>query len=314
MANWTHKNALSFLINFALDSLKVESIEIEKRQGKETITEPLRPQTHVLIQAPKGSFKSSALDVLSKFQNTPVFTDVTFASLVGSIDKETKQILPAGAWRARRNVLLIDEWAENNERKNVINALLQLTESGKYARTLARYSAPIHEKDRDLYFKGANGQIEVKTKFALVLATMKNILRSTNDETQALISRTIPYSFKLSQDEIIEVLSGEPLVAINPKKRINPKVTIKYDDFKNLLHVSKSAKTSIFSRAFGDCARAFAIYGWRPEIFEFIIMQKNFAESQFENAKKMRAPSLENLERRPENPKKVFLERQKEEL
>lgn len=301
MNAWNHGEALSFLINFALDSLKVKTIQIEKRpEGKRTILESLRPQIHILLQSPKGSFKSTMLKQVGKAQEVPVFTDVTFASLVGSIDKETKQVLPAGAWLARKNVFLIDEWAENLDRKAVVNALLQLTEGGEYARSISRFSSPLDEFDNELFFKVKNGQIQIKTKFSMIMATMKNLLRSTNDETQALISRTIPYAFTLSQNEIKNIVSGQPLFKLKSKKNIKEHVRIKYADFQRILEISLGAKDTILSRAFGDIARCFAVYGWNDEFFNFIIERKNHAEGQAELGKAQRAASFANL--RPREP------------
>jgi hypothetical protein len=301
MNAWNHGEALSFLVNFALDSLKVQSINIEKRpDGKKRVWETLRPQTHIFIQSPKGSFKSTILKQIGKVRDAPVFTDVTFASLVGSIDKETKQIVPAGAWLSRKNVFLIDEWADNFERKAVINSLLQLTEGGEYARSISRSSFPFEELDGDLFFKVKDGRIRIKTKFSLIMATMHNLLRSSNDETQALISRSIPYSFKLTQEEMDSVVSGVPLVVIKPKKKIKENVKIKYADFKRLLDKAHGAKETIFSRAFGDCCRCFALYGWNDAYFDFIIERKNYAETQAEIGKAQRAASFANL--RPREP------------
>ena len=301
MNAWNHGEAISFLINFALDSLKLKTLEVEKRpEGKKRLTEPLRPQIHILLQSKKGSFKSTILRQIGKDREMPVFTDVTFPSLVGSIDKETKQILPAGAWLCRNNTLLIDEWADNFERKAVINALLQLTEGGEYARSISRFSMPSEENDSDLFFKVKNGQIRVKTKFSLILATMHNLLRSSNDETQALISRAIPYSFQLSQEELDSIVSGNPLLILKPKKKVKENVKIKYADFKRLLEISHGAKETIFSRTFGDLCRCFAIYGWNDAYFNFIIELKNHAETQAEIGKAQRAASFANL--RPREP------------
>jgi hypothetical protein len=216
MNAWNHSEAISFLINFALDSLKLETLAIEQEKKP---PKNIRPQAHVLLQAPKGSFKSTALEEISVNFGVPVITNITLPGLVGSVDKDMKQVIPAAAWKCRNGPFLLDEWADDIHRKEVVNALLQLTESGKYARSISRLTlASFEELDGPLYFKAKDGRIEIKTHFSLIMATMHNLLRSTNDETQALISRCVPYSFLLSQAEMQAVIKGKPLLILKPRE------------------------------------------------------------------------------------------------
>jgi hypothetical protein len=54
-----------------------------------------------------------------------------------------------------------------------------------YARKLGVFSSTINLQDGDLYLRQENGQIEMKTRFALVLATMRDFKRISSQEFKA---------------------------------------------------------------------------------------------------------------------------------
>jgi hypothetical protein len=292
MNAWTHSESLSFLINFAINSLKVKSLKIEKKiKGKKVLVSE-RPQIHLLLHAPKGQLKSSMLKEISELQKIPIFTGLTFPALVGSIDKETKQVIPAGAWECRNNLLLLDEWNfKLHYEDETLKALLQLTESGQYSRKIARYAAPFEteKKELPLFFKVKDGNILVKTKFSLILATMYDLASRTQKDAEALVSRTIPYSYQLNRAELNSVSQGEQLLNLKPKENIPSEIIIKHEKYKKLLNFCDTATDANFLRTVGDISRAYAIYGWKPELFTFIIERKNTAENKLEAAKQKNA-------------------------
>jgi len=298
MNAWNHGEAISFLINFAFDSLKIKSLKIEKKiRGKKRFVEE-RPYVHVLLTAPKGQLKSTVLRELSSFHGTPVFTDVSFAALVGSIDKDTKQVMPAGAWHCRNNFLILDEWNFRTDgHDDTLKALLQLTESGEFSRRLARYAAAF-ESDKNelpLYFMAKDGAIRVKTRFSLVLASMYDLTRRTQKDTEALISRMIPYHYEMSREELNAYAAGKEILHLAQKENVPLEVKIKHSRYKKILSYCAGAKDENFLRTVGDVARCFAIYGWKPALFDFIIERKNIAENNIQRAREQNAERYAGL-------------------
>jgi uncharacterized C2H2 Zn-finger protein len=290
MNAWNHGEAISFLANFSLDGLRMKRLTITSKSSRN-----IRPQPNLYLQAPKGNVKSSILEEIAAFSLSQVTTGITYPALVGSVDKETKQTLPAVAWKCRDKPLLIDEWADNPGRVEVINALLQITEGGKYSRDISRFMAPYEEKDGELYFRAKDGHISLRTRTSLILATMHNLLRSPNMGIQALISRCIPYAFRLTKEEMRHIIEGEPFLKLRPKKKIKETATIKRKDTARLLDYAEGAGETNYMRSFGDLARCFAIYGWRPDYFDFILERQNFAEAELKRGQEAWASRLENL-------------------
>lgn len=291
----THGAELSLVANLAVNSLKIKSLQIEQRRDNKKILQPIRPEIHAYIQAPKSSFKSTVLKAIAAQQGTGVLTDLSFAGLVGSIDKDTRQVVPAAAWDFRNKVLLFDEWAETFERKVTINALLQFTEGGYYSRKIARASAPVHLKDKKLYFRADNGMFEIQTRVSVVMATMHNLLRSTARETQALISRCIPYEFKLSDAEIDAVLEGQPLVELSCLKPKETEVVIPSETYRKILDLCKGRRSTAYPRMVGDVCRAWALVGWDTEIFDFLISCALHADVEFAQAMAQLALKMRGL-------------------
>jgi len=293
MNAWNHGEALSFLINFSLDSLKIKKLAIHSKILREE-----RPQVNVYLQAPRGSLKSTLLKEIGRHSAVPVITSITFPALVGSIDKETKQLLPASAWKCRNKPLLIDEWADNENRREVVNALLQLTEGGEFTRELSRFVVPFESEKEELplFFRAKDGRLSMRTRLSLVLATMHNLLRSSSMAIQALISRCIPYSFQLTKPEMRKIAEGEPFLRIKEKKNVKPEVTITRGTYAKLLDYAEGAGESNYMRSLGDLCRCFAVYGWKPEYFDFILERQNAAEAQFLLAQAEWKTRLANLD------------------
>lgn len=314
MNAWNHGEALSFLVNFALDSIRLKKLLIEKKTRGKKVLRPERSQIHVLLTAPKGQMKSTILKEISAFCSSPVFTDLTYPALVGSIDKETKQVIPAGAWECRKNLLLLDEWNfKTDGRDDTLKALLQFTESGEYSRKIARYVMPF-ESDKDqmpFFFRVKDGNIHVKTKFSLIMTSMYDLARRTQKDTEALVSRTIPYHYEMSREELNAYSLGKEILTLEPKEKIPEQVTIKYSRYKQIVSFCEGAKDGNALRTIGDIARAYAIYGWKPDLFNFIIERKNIAETKLAQAKASNAERYAGL---IQNQAKTEIEKRAEEV
>lgn len=295
---WTHQKTISLLVNLAVNSLRLKSITVQEQAGPFQ----LRTQMHVILQAAKSSTKSTILDSVAGAAKVPVYTSMSWPGLVGSIDKETKQYVPAAAWDARNKPLLMDEWDSGDEKKELIGALLQLTEGGRYGRRIARWCAPTELKDGELFASAKDGELLLKTRFALVLATMMDVTGSTSAHTQALVSRAIPYRFKLSEEEIERALQGHSFYkpetwSFEPDAKINIKT------YSKLIVYSRASPLSIRARVVGDLCRAYAMLGWRPEVFDEIIAHKSGAELRCVSHLQTNARSRANLEMSPNRQK-----------
>jgi hypothetical protein len=268
---------LNKLINLAGNSLKIKKIIVEEPYKEFN----LRPQIHVFISAPFGEFKSTILQEIINHYGGKIITDITFASLVGSIDRITKQIIPAAVWECRNKPLILDEYSASRSWQ-VVDALLQLLEHQYYSRKVATYSADLNEEDGDLYFKVKSGNIEVKTRFSCICATMKNICMIRKQITEALLSRFIPIRYEMSEKEIDEVLDGKPL--FKPEKlEVDPEVRIKLKDYQYIRDIIKKVKSkrkikgieNILARTVNECCRCYAVLGKHDEkLYENILLLK----------------------------------------
>jgi hypothetical protein len=258
---------LNKLVNIAAHSVKIKKL-ITKEPYRDY---EMRPQLHLLISAPFGEMKSTILREISQLYPSKIITDLTFPSLVGSIDRTTKQIIPAAVWECRNRLMLLDEYTATRE-SLVTRALLQLLEDQYYSRKIATYSADLNEEDSDLFFKVKSGNIEVKTRFSCIIATMRNIERAGEQVFRALVSRCIPIRYEMSEEEIKQVLEGRKL--IYPEKfDVEEIVEIPTEEYKRIIEVvSEEIKRSngrnakqVFARAVCDCCRVFAVLGKHDE-------------------------------------------------
>jgi hypothetical protein len=112
--------------------------------------------------------KSTVLAAIGKHEGTPVLDEITRAGLVGTVDQRVMQVIPGAAWTYRKGILLLDEFRFKRQSDDWI-VFLKLLEDQTYARKPGVFSSTINLQDGDLYLKQENGQIEMKTRFALVL-------------------------------------------------------------------------------------------------------------------------------------------------
>jgi hypothetical protein len=258
---------LNKLVNIAAHSVKIKKL-ITKEPYRDY---EMRPQLHLLISAPFGEMKSTILREISQLYPSKIITDLTFPSLVGSIDRTTKQIIPAAVWECRNKLMLLDEYTATRE-SLVTRALLQLLEDQYYSRKIATYSADLNEEENGLFFKVKSGSIEVKTRFSCIIATMRDIRRIREQIFLALISRCIPIRYEMSKEEINQVLEGRKLIS-HENHDVKEVVEISTEDYKHIKEVVneeiemgniRNAK-QVLARTIGDCCRIFAVLGRHDE-------------------------------------------------
>jgi hypothetical protein len=252
---------LRVLINICANSLKIKKLVVEEPCRRFN----MRPQLHLFISSPYGEFKSTLLNEISNAYPSKLYTNLTFPSLIGSIDRDTKQIMPAAAWECRNKIMLLDEYMATRP-SLVSEALLQLLESQYYSRKVAMYSANKEEVEGDLYFRVRDGNIEVKTRFSCIIATMKNIRKAREYGFKALLSRCVPIRYELTKDEIEQVLDGK-LLFKKEEYDVEEDVVISTSDYMKIReilnrHIEErgiKGVEEVYARAVGDCCRAFAV-------------------------------------------------------
>jgi len=268
------KKIISELINIAIATSKIKKIIVEEISGNWD----LRTNINIFIYGSIGSTKSVLLNEISKKINClQPFTDLTYPALIGSIDKLTRQLLIGACWECRNSIMLLDEYNLTKRTKDDIRALLQLIEGGKYNKKLASFSAPTTKKDNDLYYSFENGTFNIKTRFSLILATMKYPYTSQNSEVKAFVSRSIVIPFYPNKQELINVAKGYPIFTY---KNLTPKkleILVKKKDYKIILNYISNRSTELnFLRILGDCVRIFAVLDkHRFDLYDLIIKLGN---------------------------------------
>lgn len=262
---WLHLKKISELISLSMGSANIQTIVVDEPKRKFK----LRPQIHVILEGNIGSAKSALLGEVAEKCNESkderdhisVQTNLTFPSVVGTIDSQTKQIIPPVTWDIRNSTLLIDEfkWTGKGE---LIDAMLQMLESQVYTRRFGLFSVGKSDVDGDLFFKVSNGQIKIKTRFNMILATMRNLDTQRDIALRAMASRCLRYRFTLSKKELAKIACGEELIDL---KKYAPKEHIEISR-KTYMHILKIVKRSSvdeshFLRLIGDLCRLWAVTG-----------------------------------------------------
>jgi hypothetical protein len=272
------KDKLSKLLNLVIASAKIRKIIIEQEYGNYE----LRPQIHLIITGKRGRNKSTILNEVTKHFNSNPYNDLTPASLIGTIDAETKEVLPGAGWDCRNSVCCIDEFLFKDAQSKpnpIINILLNLTEGNQYykKRLAIKNSRNINFIDKDCYYKVNNGEIELKTNFSLIIVSMQD-LRFANSQLQAMVSRCIPLIWDPPFEILKSIAMGQKLFEYKNLIKGNTTKKIKRKDYEIIVnHIIKlSCSAGNFLRCVGDCSRAFAILGYHDyELYEDILYYKS---------------------------------------
>lgn len=222
----------------------------------------------MLLQGGPGSLKSTILEEIAAKHGVTPYSYVTYAAMIGTIDPVTGDLIPGLVWQTRRKPLLLDEF-RTGERGDTgaIDVLLGALESGLYKRKVGQRSRPLSEDDGDLYYRVKDGDIEVKTRFPCIIATMKNLDKARSEKYQALTQRCIPIRFTLTPEQLDEILQGKPFYQYE-KHTTDNDITIPASDYRQLHELAKKFRAdypnfqSVFARALGDLCRIYAIVGY----------------------------------------------------
>ena len=251
---------ISKMAFLSYSSTFVKSLTIEEPEGDYRT----RGVIHLFLRAETGSVKTTILSEIARNFKVEVVPDITNAGLVGTIDKNMN-VIPGACWQFRKKILLLDEFSTDGN-SSCAQSLLPLLESQSYEKRFGRTALPNNDKDGDLYFKVDSGLMSIKTRFACVIASMKDMHKSRSKIVEALITRCITVRYKLSEDELEAVLDGKKLMRFDKcgiKKPFDARISL--DDYKQIRECVKSYpnidKNKAYLRTVGDCCRAFAILG-----------------------------------------------------
>lgn len=255
---------LSFMINTARSSAKIKKLTLEEKYGP---FEKLRPSFHVILHGPIGQIKSTVLDSIGASTGKEVITETTRAGLVGTIDNKVLQIITGAAWESRNSLLLLDEFTFGRKKEGW-SVFLQLLEQQKWGKRFGIFSSDQNEKDEDLYFKVSKGRIDLRTRFAAIIGTMKNFESQRGQDFRAFVTRCATCNFKLDAEDLYEVAEGYP---IYKEKLYEPpsEIVIKRKRYKRFIKIVKEAmkdapvntQEELILRSVGDLCRVYAATG-----------------------------------------------------
>lgn len=254
----------------------VRSITIEEPKG----THVMRGQIHLILQSPPGSAKSTILKEIAKSFKARIITHLTEASLVGTIDS-TKHVIPGCAWDMRNGLLILDEFNVDGD-GSATPSLLPLLEDQAFEKRIARYAKTTNKTDGDMTFSAGNGFLRIRTRFACIIGTMKNMKMNREVTTEALVSRCIYIPYRLSQPQLESIADGERLMKFETcafSKPFDAKIGL--NDYKFILETIKNypspEEKMQYLRTVGDLSRAFVVMGKHdlPTYYAIIGLHQN---------------------------------------
>jgi len=255
--------AINRLINIACATSKIESLTVRE----EYRSQPIRPQLHLLLQGGPGSLKSTILEEVGAKHNVTPYSYVTYAAMIGTIDQITGDLIPGLVWQTRKKPLLLDEF-RTGERGDTgsIDVLLGVLESGRYKRKVGQRTRPFNEEDGDLFYRVKEGEIEVKTRFPCIIATMKNLDKSRSEKYDALAQRCIPIRFTLTAEQLDAIMQGKPFYQYQ-EHNVKNEITISRHDYGRITKIARTFRDEnpefqeVYARAVGDLCRISSVLG-----------------------------------------------------
>jgi len=197
------------------------------------------------------------------------YQNVTFPAMIGTVDRNSGELVPGLVWQCRKKPFLLDEF-KTGERGDsaAVDVLLGVMEQGYYKRKIGLRSSSrseTDETDTTLFYRVENGEIEVRTRLAATIATMKNWDMARSGKYAALTQRCIPIRYSLTDDMVDAVLDGAPIYThqeFNPPKH----VTISRRDFLRIREIASAIRDErkeqlrpVYARTIGDLCRVLAI-------------------------------------------------------
>lgn len=252
---------LNKFVNLGCSSAKVEKITVNRFNGE---PREIRPQINLFLSARYGEFKSSIMRSAQKCYGGVYRWDMSYAGLVGSVDKNTGELVDSLAWEARGKTLFVDEF--HKDRYGYLwNAFRALLEGDEYARSISmkKISQPPN-KWKDCYYKIQKGSICIKSRFATIMASMYPLKIWTEDvSTTAVLDRCIPVRYHVTPEQMYQIMEGKQIFRYEPYSP-EPEIIISASAHNEILHFWKAntpKEQKLDPRAFDNLLRTFAVIG-----------------------------------------------------
>ncbi len=259
------------ILNVACSTAPIRKLWVDRTESGAL---PLRPQMHLYLSAEMSSFKSSLLKEAQSVYKGVYQYGLTYASLVGSIDKLSGELTESVAWNARDSILFVDEFHSQGERKgDLIKSFLPLLSDQQYSRSIGLKSVTKSRSSNGNSYKIHNGRIELKVRFAAIFASMYSLKMFAKYVSHAaLLDRCIAIQYEVTNEDRDAVARGKRIFDFTPYS-CPKEVTVERKDFERVYDFWKKGSREIHdNRALDDCLRAYAVTQEHSEdLYRFII-------------------------------------------
>ena len=194
---------LDLILSVCFTMRKMRTITIQ--EGERNFA--LRPQLHIMIISPFGTFKSSMTRQLELMFEKSVFKidDFTKAAMEGSINKDGEYV-PSLIIHLGGKVMIIDEW--NNVDFFGQGSLLGLLENQRVSRSIGfKVKIPFKYKCRFGWIQVVDNKIEGEMNFSCIAHAMEYPVHGQKDK--ALLSRFTPLFIEPTLEYIKKNTRGE---------------------------------------------------------------------------------------------------------
>lgn len=269
---------ISNLISIACASSTIETLRVKQHK----VLKPLRPQLHVILRSDPGSFKSTLLHAVGEKYSVTPYSSVTYPAMIGTVDQNTGKLIPGLVWITRNRPLLLDEF-KTGERGDsaAVDVLLGTMEHGYYKRKVGLRSDHYYEEDGSLFYRVDNGEIEVRTRFPAIIATMKNWDMARSGKYEALTQRCIPIRYSLDNSTIDAVLDGTQMIYKRREYHPSRHVIMTRKDYLEICRLAANVRDksenfrNVYTRAIGDLCRILSVTGqFDSQLFRLVCYLK----------------------------------------
>ena len=202
---------LDLILSTSMTLRKMKQIVLEQKKSNYN----MRPQMHIIIVSPFGTFKSSITKMLEKRFKKFVYPidDFTKASIEGSIGKDGEYV-PSLMIHLGGKLLIIDEF--NNLDLYAQKALLGILENQRVSRVLGfKVRRPYKFKNKFGYFKIEDNIIQGGMFFSCIAYAMNYPIYNNSQEAKALLSRYSPLFIEPTLQFMSSNTKGEFDITIN---------------------------------------------------------------------------------------------------
>lgn len=270
----------NLLLNLSCYSSAIKSLKIERKNG-ELFT--LRPTIHVYICSKFGLQKSTIFERIEEafdMVGHPVKTlsDLTAASVKGTIDQKTRELIYPTAWYCKGGSLLVDEFnLLPNQASDIVKSFLTLLENEKVERRISLKEKESFKTD-DVYC--FDGWLKFRhLRCNVIFATMKNIKKNREMFFSGLVSRCVPIFLNSTVDKLIE-FDDDPNRLFHKVEYGFPKeITVpfkEYDVIRGTV-LQYEVQPQMFFRTLNDCVRCYAVLKEHDfDLYDYIITSRNW--------------------------------------